>query len=180
MLLQGPHTFLLHILLCCTCLKGPNADFSSSSVPSAACPSGFYKARSSEAACSKCPPHSHSLRDGATACECHSGFFRADSDPPSMSCTRKDTRTHNGPIGDNIFARCWQTGVTERAPSLSPTFCYLSETEGVTNLSECHLCFAVPLFVTQPPSTSCLGVITEDVGKRINVSVSLVLRAGPV
>ncbi|TNM97813.1 hypothetical protein fugu_014059 [Takifugu bimaculatus] len=53
-----------------------------------ACPSGFYKARSSEAACSKCPPHSHSLRDGATACECHSGFFRADSDPPSMSCTQ--------------------------------------------------------------------------------------------
>ncbi|TWW72675.1 Ephrin type-A receptor 4-A [Takifugu flavidus] len=52
------------------------------------CPSGFYKARSSEAACSKCPPHSHSLRDGATACECHSGFFRADSDPPSMSCTQ--------------------------------------------------------------------------------------------
>lgn len=44
-------------------------------------------------------------------------------------------------------------------------FCYLSETEGVTNLSERHLCVAIPLFVTQPPSTSCLGVITEDVEK---------------
>uniref|UniRef100_A0A3B4UR09 receptor protein-tyrosine kinase n=1 Tax=Seriola dumerili TaxID=41447 RepID=A0A3B4UR09_SERDU len=53
-----------------------------------ACSVGFYKARSSDAGCSKCPPHSHSLRDGATVCDCHSGFFRADSDPPSMACTQ--------------------------------------------------------------------------------------------
>lgn len=143
----------------------------SSSVPSAACSPGFYKARSSEASCSKCPPHSHSLRDGATACDCHSGYFRADSDPPSMACTRKDARTHNGPMHKweeariIFFVRCWQTGVTGKALPLSPTFCYLSKTEGVTNLSECHLFFAIPLFVTQPPSTSCLGVITEDVEK---------------
>uniref|UniRef100_H3CFK3 receptor protein-tyrosine kinase n=1 Tax=Tetraodon nigroviridis TaxID=99883 RepID=H3CFK3_TETNG len=54
-----------------------------------ACSAGFYKARSSDAACSKCPPHSYALRDRATVCDCHSGFFRADSDPPSMACTRK-------------------------------------------------------------------------------------------
>uniref|UniRef100_A0A8C9ZET8 receptor protein-tyrosine kinase n=1 Tax=Sander lucioperca TaxID=283035 RepID=A0A8C9ZET8_SANLU len=53
-----------------------------------ACSVGFYKAKSSDAGCSKCPPHSHSLRDGATVCDCHSGFFRADSDPPSMACTQ--------------------------------------------------------------------------------------------
>uniref|UniRef100_A0A3B4ZL27 receptor protein-tyrosine kinase n=1 Tax=Stegastes partitus TaxID=144197 RepID=A0A3B4ZL27_9TELE len=53
-----------------------------------ACSAGFYKARSSDASCSKCPPHSHSVRDGATVCDCHSGFFRADSDPPSMACTQ--------------------------------------------------------------------------------------------
>ncbi|KAG7214627.1 hypothetical protein INR49_010519 [Caranx melampygus] len=53
-----------------------------------ACSAGFYKARSSDAGCSKCPPHSHSLREGATVCDCHSGFFRADSDPPSMACTQ--------------------------------------------------------------------------------------------
>ncbi|KAF3858423.1 hypothetical protein F7725_011624 [Dissostichus mawsoni] len=53
-----------------------------------ACSVGFYKAKSSEAVCSKCPPHSHSLRDGATACDCHSGFYHADSDPPSMACTQ--------------------------------------------------------------------------------------------
>lgn len=61
---------------------------------SPACSVGFYKAKSSGAGCSKCPPHSHSLRDGATVCDCHSGFFRADSDPPSMACTRKNTRMH--------------------------------------------------------------------------------------
>ncbi|KAF1383998.1 hypothetical protein PFLUV_G00137670 [Perca fluviatilis] len=53
-----------------------------------ACSVGFYKTKSSDAGCSKCPPHSHSLRDGATVCDCHSGFFRADSDPPSMACTQ--------------------------------------------------------------------------------------------
>ncbi|XP_041804792.1 ephrin type-A receptor 4-A-like isoform X2 [Chelmon rostratus] len=53
-----------------------------------ACSVGFYKAKPSDAGCSKCPPHSHSLRDGATVCDCHSGFFRADSDPPSMACTQ--------------------------------------------------------------------------------------------
>ncbi|TKS79993.1 Ephrin type-A receptor 4-A [Collichthys lucidus] len=53
-----------------------------------ACSAGFYKAKSSDAGCSKCPPHSHSLRDGATVCDCHSGYYRADSDPPSMSCTQ--------------------------------------------------------------------------------------------
>lgn len=60
---------------------------------SPACSVGFYKAKSSDAGCSKCPPHSHSLRDGATVCDCHSGFFRADSDPSSMACTRKNTHT---------------------------------------------------------------------------------------
>uniref|UniRef100_A0A3P8TU52 receptor protein-tyrosine kinase n=1 Tax=Amphiprion percula TaxID=161767 RepID=A0A3P8TU52_AMPPE len=53
-----------------------------------ACSAGFYKAKSSDAGCFKCPPHSHSVRDGATVCDCHSGFFRADSDPPSMACTQ--------------------------------------------------------------------------------------------
>lgn len=58
---------------------------------SAACPAGFYKAKSTDPGCAKCPPHSHSLRDGATICDCHAGFFRADTDPPSMACTRKST-----------------------------------------------------------------------------------------
>uniref|UniRef100_A0A3Q4I1N4 receptor protein-tyrosine kinase n=1 Tax=Neolamprologus brichardi TaxID=32507 RepID=A0A3Q4I1N4_NEOBR len=53
-----------------------------------ACRAGFYKAKSTDPGCAKCPPHSHSLRDGATICDCHAGFFRADTDPPSMACTQ--------------------------------------------------------------------------------------------
>ncbi|XP_060940762.1 ephrin type-A receptor 4-A-like [Limanda limanda] len=53
-----------------------------------ACSAGFYKAKSSDAGCSKCPPHSHALREGTTVCDCHSGFYRADSDPASMACTQ--------------------------------------------------------------------------------------------
>uniref|UniRef100_A0A673ABU1 receptor protein-tyrosine kinase n=1 Tax=Sphaeramia orbicularis TaxID=375764 RepID=A0A673ABU1_9TELE len=53
-----------------------------------ACTAGFYKAKSSDVGCSKCPPHSHSLRDGATVCDCHSGYYRADTDPPAMACTQ--------------------------------------------------------------------------------------------
>uniref|UniRef100_A0A3Q2PZ08 receptor protein-tyrosine kinase n=1 Tax=Fundulus heteroclitus TaxID=8078 RepID=A0A3Q2PZ08_FUNHE len=53
--------------------------------------SGACKGRNRllDAGCSKCPPHSRSLRDGANVCDCHTGFFRADADPPSMACTRK-------------------------------------------------------------------------------------------
>ncbi|XP_076001135.1 ephrin type-A receptor 4-A-like [Genypterus blacodes] len=53
-----------------------------------ACAVGFYKAQSSEGGCTKCPPQSHSPRDGAKICECHSGYFRSDTDPPSMACTQ--------------------------------------------------------------------------------------------
>uniref|UniRef100_A0A8C6LH04 receptor protein-tyrosine kinase n=1 Tax=Nothobranchius furzeri TaxID=105023 RepID=A0A8C6LH04_NOTFU len=53
-----------------------------------ACSAGFYKAKASDAECSKCPLHSHSLRDGANVCDCHTGFFRGDADPPSMACTQ--------------------------------------------------------------------------------------------
>uniref|UniRef100_A0A3Q2PX79 receptor protein-tyrosine kinase n=1 Tax=Fundulus heteroclitus TaxID=8078 RepID=A0A3Q2PX79_FUNHE len=52
--------------------------------------SGACKGRNRllDAGCSKCPPHSRSLRDGANVCDCHTGFFRADADPPSMACTQ--------------------------------------------------------------------------------------------
>uniref|UniRef100_A0A668A307 receptor protein-tyrosine kinase n=1 Tax=Myripristis murdjan TaxID=586833 RepID=A0A668A307_9TELE len=53
-----------------------------------ACAVGFYKAKVSDAGCSKCPPHSHSVREGATVCTCHSGYFRAETDPASMACTQ--------------------------------------------------------------------------------------------
>ncbi|KAL2085712.1 hypothetical protein ACEWY4_019032 [Coilia grayii] len=53
-----------------------------------ACRSGFYKASAMDAYCRKCPPHSYSHQDKASECVCERGFYRADTDPRSMACTR--------------------------------------------------------------------------------------------
>uniref|UniRef100_A0A8C7ZW11 receptor protein-tyrosine kinase n=2 Tax=Oryzias sinensis TaxID=183150 RepID=A0A8C7ZW11_9TELE len=104
-----------------------------------ACSAGFYKAKSSDIGCSKCPPHSHSLRDGANVCDCHSGFFRADADPPSMACTQPPSAPQQlisvvnetsvvlewtpprrlggrSDIGYNVECLICQTGQSERRP----------------------------------------------------------------
>ncbi|KAG2465802.1 EPHA5 protein, partial [Polypterus senegalus] len=49
---------------------------------------GFFRASTQSLACSKCPPHSYTHRDASTACVCEDGYFRRDSDPPNMACTR--------------------------------------------------------------------------------------------
>ncbi|XP_040283938.1 ephrin type-A receptor 4 [Bufo bufo] len=60
-----------------------------------ACKVGYYKALLSDKACSKCPPHSFALREGSTSCTCDRGYFRADSDPASMPCTRPPSAPQN-------------------------------------------------------------------------------------
>lgn len=54
------------------------------------CKMGFYRSQLETSACSKCPPHSVARQMGATACSCEDGYYKIDSDPPSMACTRKD------------------------------------------------------------------------------------------
>uniref|UniRef100_A0A4W5P952 receptor protein-tyrosine kinase n=1 Tax=Hucho hucho TaxID=62062 RepID=A0A4W5P952_9TELE len=53
-----------------------------------ACKVGFNRAVSTDGACSKCPPHSHSEKEGATVCDCNQGYYRSESDPASMPCTQ--------------------------------------------------------------------------------------------
>ncbi|XP_062337408.1 ephrin type-A receptor 4-like [Osmerus eperlanus] len=53
-----------------------------------ACEVGFYRGLSSEGGCSKCPPHSQSLMEAATICDCQPGHYRSDTDPASMPCTQ--------------------------------------------------------------------------------------------
>uniref|UniRef100_A0A8C9VYD9 receptor protein-tyrosine kinase n=1 Tax=Scleropages formosus TaxID=113540 RepID=A0A8C9VYD9_SCLFO len=53
-----------------------------------ACKIGYYRALSTDGSCSKCPLHSYSTREGATSCNCDKGYFRAETDPASMPCTR--------------------------------------------------------------------------------------------
>ncbi|MEE6514371.1 hypothetical protein FKM82_022408 [Ascaphus truei] len=76
------------------CLHSLSLMRSSSFYPPA-CKIGYYKALSTDAVCSKCPPHSYSLREGSTSCTCDRGYFRADSDPASMPCTRPPSAPQN-------------------------------------------------------------------------------------
>ncbi|XP_077077905.1 ephrin type-A receptor 3-like isoform X1 [Siphateles boraxobius] len=59
------------------------------------CRSGTYKASSMDAYCTKCPPHSFSHQEEASECSCEKGFYRADMDPRSMSCTRPPSSPEN-------------------------------------------------------------------------------------
>ncbi|KAM7399727.1 hypothetical protein PAMP_018975 [Pampus punctatissimus] len=56
-----------------------------------ACKIGYYRALASDGACSKCPLHSYSVREGSTSCACDKGYFRSETDPASMPCTRPPT-----------------------------------------------------------------------------------------
>ncbi|KAK3560743.1 hypothetical protein QTP86_016553 [Hemibagrus guttatus] len=52
------------------------------------CKVGYYRSLATDGSCTKCPPHSYSMREGATACECDKGYYRAETDSPAMACTR--------------------------------------------------------------------------------------------
>uniref|UniRef100_A0A669C487 receptor protein-tyrosine kinase n=1 Tax=Oreochromis niloticus TaxID=8128 RepID=A0A669C487_ORENI len=52
------------------------------------CPSGHFKAESGSVGCSSCPANSNTRIPGSAYCPCHSGFYRADSDPPHTACTQ--------------------------------------------------------------------------------------------
>ncbi|KAG7237184.1 hypothetical protein INR49_032681 [Caranx melampygus] len=59
------------------------------------CKIGYYRALATDGSCSKCPLHSYSVREGSTSCVCDKGYFRSETDPASMACTREYTYTCN-------------------------------------------------------------------------------------
>ncbi|XP_041658755.1 ephrin type-A receptor 4b [Cheilinus undulatus] len=59
------------------------------------CRPGTYKASATDAYCTKCPPHSSSPQEQADECVCEKGFYRAESDPRSMACTRPPSAPEN-------------------------------------------------------------------------------------
>ncbi|XP_027881587.1 ephrin type-A receptor 5 [Xiphophorus couchianus] len=59
------------------------------------CKMGFYRSQLETSDCSKCPPHSVARQMGATACSCEDGYYKIDSDPPSMACTRPPSAPRN-------------------------------------------------------------------------------------
>lgn len=64
------------------------------SLLSPACKIGYYRALATDGSCSKCPLHSYSVREGSTSCTCDKGYFRSETDPASMPCTRKYAVLH--------------------------------------------------------------------------------------
>lgn len=54
---------------------------------SAACPVGYFKSVSGSSPCSVCPANSRTSQEGASVCECRSGFYRAVNDDNSSACT---------------------------------------------------------------------------------------------
>ncbi|XP_072219620.1 ephrin type-A receptor 4b [Leuresthes tenuis] len=59
------------------------------------CRPGTYKASATDAYCTKCPPHSSSPQEQAVECICEKGFYRAETDPRSMACTRPPSAPEN-------------------------------------------------------------------------------------
>ncbi|XP_026230831.1 LOW QUALITY PROTEIN: ephrin type-A receptor 4b [Anabas testudineus] len=59
------------------------------------CRPGTYKASATDAYCTKCPPHSSSPQEQAVECICEKGYYRADTDPRSMACTRPPSAPEN-------------------------------------------------------------------------------------
>uniref|UniRef100_A0A3P8RYY3 receptor protein-tyrosine kinase n=1 Tax=Amphiprion percula TaxID=161767 RepID=A0A3P8RYY3_AMPPE len=59
------------------------------------CKVGFYRSLLESLACSKCPPHSVARQTGATVCSCEDGYYKIDSDPPNMACTRPPSGPRN-------------------------------------------------------------------------------------
>ncbi|XP_063096700.1 ephrin type-A receptor 5 isoform X7 [Cavia porcellus] len=59
------------------------------------CAPGFFKASPHSQTCSKCPPHSYTHEEASTSCVCEKDYFRRESDPPTMACTRPPSAPRN-------------------------------------------------------------------------------------
>uniref|UniRef100_A0A6Q2Y6A0 receptor protein-tyrosine kinase n=1 Tax=Esox lucius TaxID=8010 RepID=A0A6Q2Y6A0_ESOLU len=75
------------------CLCNPG--FEERNAECQACKIGYYRALATDGSCSKCPLHSYSTREGSTSCVCDKGYFRSETDPASMPCTRPPTAPLN-------------------------------------------------------------------------------------
>ncbi|XP_053559248.1 ephrin type-A receptor 5 isoform X3 [Bombina bombina] len=60
-----------------------------------ACQPGFFKSSPQSQTCSKCPPHSYTHEEGSTSCVCEERYYRRESDPYSMACTRPPSSPRN-------------------------------------------------------------------------------------
>uniref|UniRef100_A0A671PM95 receptor protein-tyrosine kinase n=1 Tax=Sinocyclocheilus anshuiensis TaxID=1608454 RepID=A0A671PM95_9TELE len=59
------------------------------------CKPGFYRSALQTKSCSKCPPRSFSKVEASTSCQCEQGYYRTESDPTNMACTKPPSAPRN-------------------------------------------------------------------------------------
>ncbi|XP_056592338.1 ephrin type-A receptor 5 isoform X1 [Triplophysa dalaica] len=59
------------------------------------CKPGFYRSALQTKSCSKCPPRSFTTVEASTSCQCENGYYRTDSDPANMACTKPPSPPRN-------------------------------------------------------------------------------------
>ncbi|MGH0144193.1 UNVERIFIED_CONTAM: hypothetical protein FKN15_005908 [Acipenser sinensis] len=60
-----------------------------------ACRIGYYKPANRSEGCRQCPPNSKTEAEGAESCQCMMGYFRLDSDPVELGCTKPPSAPQN-------------------------------------------------------------------------------------
>ncbi|KAL2099924.1 hypothetical protein ACEWY4_004318 [Coilia grayii] len=63
--------------------------------PAAVCKPGFYRSALQTQSCSKCPPRSYTRTEASTSCQCEAGYYRTESDPTNMACTKPPSAPRN-------------------------------------------------------------------------------------
>lgn len=73
------------------------------------CKVGYYRSLSSDGGCRKCPLHSYSMKEGDTSCDCDQGYYRSETDPAAMPCTRElNANIHTSLKWVNhVFGNCY-------------------------------------------------------------------------
>ncbi|XP_059400617.1 ephrin type-A receptor 5-like isoform X1 [Carassius carassius] len=59
------------------------------------CKPGFYRLGLQTKSCSKCPPRSFTKVEASTSCQCEQGYYRTQSDPANMACTKAPSAPRN-------------------------------------------------------------------------------------
>ncbi|KAK6477786.1 ephrin type-B receptor 1-like [Huso huso] len=60
-----------------------------------ACRIGYYKPANRSEGCQQCPPNSKTEAEGGESCQCMMGYFRLDSDPVELGCTKPPSAPQN-------------------------------------------------------------------------------------
>ncbi|XP_064164069.1 ephrin type-A receptor 5 isoform X1 [Anguilla rostrata] len=59
------------------------------------CKPGFFRSSIQSLSCSKCPPYSYTKLEASTSCQCEDSYYRRDTDPPNMACTKPPSAPRN-------------------------------------------------------------------------------------